>query len=67
MRPKTGPAEEERSGRGGQGFEFAPGVTVGSSICFRAAVDWTDPRTPEAASAAPIGKPENPENTVLLL
>ena len=32
---------------------------------FESRVDWTDPRTPQAASAALIGKPENLENAVL--
>ena len=32
---------------------------------FQSRVDRTDPRTPEAASAGPIGKPENPESVVL--
>ena len=48
MLPSTG------RGRGRQEREadkVAPGVTVESLKCFRAAVDWTDvtdPRTPEA-------------------
>ena len=29
-------------------------------------VDWTDPRTPQAASAAPIRMTGKPKNTVLL-
>ena len=40
--------------------EVAHGVTVGSLRRFKAA-DWTEPRILEAASAASIGKLENPE------
>ena len=45
--------------------EVAPEVTIGRLETFHRRVDWT-PRTPEAASAALIEKPGNPERTVLL-
>ena len=47
-------------------IEVTLGLTVASLRRFRAEFDWTDPRTPEAASAAPIRKRKNPGNTVLL-
>ena len=45
--------------------EVAPGVTVPSLETFWSRVDWTDARTPQAASAVPVEKPGNPESTVL--
>ena len=33
-------------------------VKVALFEMFQSRVDWTDPRTPEEASAAPIGNPE---------
>ena len=42
--------------------KVAPGAIVGSLETFQRRVDWIDPRSPEAASATPIGKPENHHN-----
>ena len=55
--PKNG-RERERQKRPGQGG----GCTWGDRRkleTFQSRVDWNGPRTPEAASVAPIGKPEN--------
>ena len=53
------PAEEEKGRRGRQ----RGGSTWGDRRkpeTFQSRVDGTDPRTSEAASAAPRGNPENP-------
>ena len=50
--------EAEEAGK----VEVGPGVTVASLRRFRVALigvgPWTDSRTPQAASAVPIEKPE---------
>ena len=38
--------------------EVAPGVTAASLRRFRAAFDWTIPRTPQATSTVPLEKTE---------
>ena len=48
--------QRKREAEGADKVEVAPEVTVAS---LRRFVDWTDPRTPGVASAAPIGKTEN--------
>ena len=39
--------------------------TEGKLETFQSHVDMIDPRTPGAASAAPIGNPDNTDSTVL--
>ena len=45
--------------------EVAPGVTVASLRRFRAALIGSTQGVPKRHRLCPIGKPENPENTVL--
>ena len=61
--PENRQRRSERGRKGGQGW----GSTWGDRrkvATFQTRFDWTNPKTPGAASAAPIGKPENPESMV---
>ena len=64
--PENGQRRRERGRKGGQGWGSNWGDRRKLAI-FQTRVNWTSPKPPGAASAAPIGKPENPESMVLTM
>ena len=59
------PAEKERGKTGGEGWGCTCWGDRRKLETFQSRDDGTDPRTPEAALAAPIEKPEMLEGTAL--